>query len=190
MLTTETPLEGVRLLEPRRFGDDRGWFAEVWNARTLGGVGIFADFVQDNESFSRRGVLRGLHFQKGASAQAKLVRAVCGSILDVVVDLRSGSPTFGRHWSTVLSGENGRQLYIPRGFAHGFAVVSEAALVAYKCDAYYDPAAEGSIDAFDPALGIDWGGAPEDFIRSGKDRNAPSWAAYAAEPAFCFGAPA
>lgn len=184
MFVAHTPLEGLLLLKPRRHQDDRGWFAEVWNDRTFRDAGIDAVFVQDNESFSQYGVLRGLHYQKGASAQIKLVRVVMGEILDVALDLRSGSPTFGQHHAVRLSAENACQLYIPTGFAHGFSVLSDAALVAYKCGPYWDRAAEGALDALDPALGIDWGVPREKLIRSAKDAAAPSWASYAADPDF------
>lgn len=175
---------GLRLLEPRRFGDERGWFAELWSDARADVCGWPQRFVQDNESFSRRGVLRGLHFQKGEAAQAKLVRAAVGDVLDVCLDLRVGSPTYGQHWTVMLSADVGRQLFIPKGFAHGFIVLSDVALVCYKCDAPYAPEAEGSVNAFDPALGIDWA-LPQEFImRSDKDIAAPDWAAYAADPVF------
>ncbi len=180
----ETELPGAVILEPRVFRDERGYFVETFNERTLAALGIDTRFVQDNESCSRRGVLRGLHFQKGPSAQAKLVRVVSGEVFDVAVDLRAGSPTFGRWMGVRLSGDNHRQFFIPKGFAHGFAVLSETAIFAYKCDAFYDPQAEGSIHALDPALGIDWPISPEACTFSPKDLAAPSWANYATNPVF------
>ena len=143
----ETAIPGVFVLAPRVFGDSRGWFYESYNAKVFSELGICANFVQDNESFSCYGVLRGLHFQKGEFAQAKLVRVLAGRVLDVAVDIRAGSPTFGKHVAVELSAENKRQLFIPRGFAHGFAVLSDTAHFAYKCDNFYAPQSEGSIFA-------------------------------------------
>jgi len=184
MKKIETAIPGVVILEPRVFGDHRGWFSESWNEKTLRDLGIDVRFVQDNESFSRRGVLRGLHFQKGDAAQAKLVRVLSGEVLDVAIDVRAGSPTFGQHVAVPLSGENHRQLFIPKGFAHGFVVLSETAHFAYKCDAFYAPATEGSVNALDPELGIDWLVPEEERIFSDKDRTAPSFASYRVDPAF------
>jgi len=168
VIATEIP--GVFLLEPRVFGDNRGYFMESFNLREFSQkTGQSPVFVQDNESSSRYGVVRGLHFQKGKSCQAKLVRVVKGSVLDVAVDIRSGSPTYGRHFGAVLSGENHRMLYIPRGFAHGFSVLSESVVFQYKCDNYYDPSSEGGIAWNDPDIGIDWMIPAEDAVLSAKD---------------------
>lgn len=170
----QTDIEGPLIVEPRVFGDHRGYFFESFSLRDfVANVGP-VDFVQDNESFSaRRGVLRGLHFQKGEAAQAKLLRVVRGSVLDVAVDIRPGSPTYGQYVSVVLSGENKRQFFIPRGFAHGFLVLEDDTLFQYKCDNYYAPEMEGSYRWNDPTLAIDWGIAPEDVILSEKDARAP-----------------
>jgi len=170
----KTDIEGLWIIEPRVFGDNRGYFFESFSLRDFEAhVGPVA-FVQDNESLSeRRGVLRGLHFQKGDQAQAKLLRVVQGSVLDVAVDIRPGSPTFGRHVSVVLSGENKRQFFIPRGFAHGFLVLEDHTIFQYKCDNYYAPEAEGSYRWNDPAFAIDWGISPEAVILSEKDARAP-----------------
>lgn len=173
------------LIEPeKRYRDQRGWFSETFSAERLRALGISCAFVQDNESFSRYGVIRGLHFQRAPHAQAKLVRAVTGAILDVCVDIRAGSPAFGKVFYAELSSENRRQLFIPEGFAHGFAVLSETALVAYKCSRGYAPAAEGSIHPEDPDLGISWRVPLKNRIYSEKDRAAPSFAAYSTRPAF------
>ena len=171
-----TKLEGVLILEPKIFGDDRGYFFEVWNRQKLAEAGITCDFVQDNESKSRFGVLRGLHFQAVPYTQAKLVRAIAGRVLDVAVDIRKGSPTYGQHVAVELSGENKRQLFIPRGFAHGFAVLSEEAVFAYKCDNIYMPSAERGIRFDDPALAIDWQVKPDKWILSPKDTVLPGLA--------------
>lgn len=184
MMRIDTELPGVVILEPHVFEDARGYFFESWNAKTLAELGIQAQFVQDNESFSQYGVIRGLHFQRGTAAQAKLVRVIEGEVLDVAVDVRAGSNTFGRHVAVRLSGTNHRQLFIPRGFAHGFAVLSPTARFAYKCDNFYAPEADGGVLATDPALGIDWGIPIEKRIFSIKDEHAASWADYCANPAF------
>lgn len=164
-----TGIEGVVILEPQIFGDERGYFLESYSQAEFDRQVRPVRFVQDNESRSRRGVLRGLHFQKGRNAQSKLVRVVEGCVLDVAVDIRRGSPTFGRHVAVELSAENHRQLFIPRGFAHGFAVLSPEALFQYKCDAFYAPRSEGGIAWNDPALAIDWRLAPGEEILSAKD---------------------
>lgn len=156
MQVMETALAGVLLLEPRVFHDARGSFVETWQREKYVRAGVCADFVQDNLSLSRHGVVRGLHFQLAPYAQAKLIWSIQGTILDVVVDLRPGSATFGRHVSVELSGDNRRQLFVPRGLAHGFAVLSAEAALAYKCDNVYMPAYERGIAADDPELGIDW----------------------------------
>lgn len=155
MQVIDTPIAGVRIVEPKVFGDTRGFFMETWNQARYAEAGLPERFVQDNLSFSRRGVLRGLHFQN-PNGQGKLVYVLQGEVFDVAVDIRLGSPTFGQSVSAVLSSENRRQFYIPPGFAHGFCVTSETALFAYKCTELYDPKAEGSILWNDPALGIDW----------------------------------
>ena len=161
-------------MEPRVFGDERGYFFESFNERDfLQQTDISIHFVQDNESMSHYGVVRGLHFQNPPYAQAKLVRVVKGRVLDIAVDIRSGSPTYGRHVSVELSGDNKRQFYIPKGFAHGFAVLSESAVFQYKCDEYYHPEAEGAIAWNDPELAIDWQVAPSDVSLSEKDRHHP-----------------
>ena len=170
----ETSIPGVFVIEPKVFGDHRGYFTESWSQRDFdAAVGRHIHFVQDNESKSRYGVVRGLHFQKGAFAQSKLVRVVSGRVLDVVVDIRKGSPWFGQHVACELTGENHRQFFVPRGFAHGFAVLSEEAVFQYKCDAYYNPSGEAAIAWNDPALGIDWGVPASDIILSEKDMHHP-----------------
>ena len=170
MKITTTAIEGVVILEPKVFGDERGYFFESFSQREFEEKVCKTTFVQDNESSSRYGVLRGLHFQKPPHAQAKLVRVVKGKVLDIAVDIRKGSPTFGHHVSIELSGENKRQLFIPRGFAHGFAVLSDEVVFQYKCDRYYVPHSEGGILWNDPALGIDWKLSAEDVILSEKDK--------------------
>ena len=169
-----TPLEGVVLIEPKVFGDERGYFFESFSAPRFEEQVCRTTFVQDNGSRSRYGVLRGLHFQKGKYAQSKLVRVVRGTVLDVAVDIRRGSPTFGKWFAAELSEENKLQLFIPRGFAHGFAVLSEEALFQYKCDNLYAPAEEGSIAWNDPDLAIDWRLDPSEVILSEKDRHHPT----------------
>ena len=174
MNIVKTDIEGVLVVEPRVFGDERGYFFESFNERDfLEQTGIAVRFVQDNESCSRYGVVRGLHFQNPPYAQAKLVRVVEGRVLDIAVDIRYGSPTYGRHVAVELSGENKRQFYIPKGFAHGFAVLSESALFQYKCDEYYHPEAEGAIAWDDPVLAIDWQIASANVVLSEKDRHHP-----------------
>lgn len=170
MNVIETAIEGVVIIEPRVFGDSRGYFFESYSKREFDAKVRQVDFVQDNQSFSSHGVVRGLHFQRGEHSQSKLVRVITGAVLDVAVDIRRGSPTFGKHVAVELSGENQRQLFIPRGFAHGFAVLSETALFQYKCDNPYCPESEGAIAYDDPALGIDWRIAPERIVLSDKDR--------------------
>jgi len=171
-----TDIEGVLILEPDLFGDARGYFFESFSRQRFEEAAGAVDFVQDNESKSRYGVVRGLHFQRGEAAQAKLVRVVSGTVLDVAVDIRCGSPTFGRHVAAELSGENHRQLFIPRGFAHGFAVLSDEAVFQYKCDNYYAPGSEGGIAWDDPALAIDWRLPAGEILLSEKDRRHPKLA--------------
>ena len=174
MEVIKTELEGVLILEPRIFTDGRGYFFECYNQREfLTKTGLEVTFVQDNESFSSYGVLRGLHFQKGEYAQAKLVRVIEGKVLDVAVDIRKGSPTFGKWTSVELSGENHRQFFIPRGFAHGFSVLSPTARFQYKCDNFYAPAQEGAIAWNDPDLAIDWKLPASDVLLSEKDSRHP-----------------
>ena len=170
----ETDLEGVVIVEPQVFGDPRGYFFESFSQRTFDEAVRPIRFVQDNESKSSYGVLRGLHFQKPPYAQSKLVRVVRGTVLDVAVDIRRGSPTFGRHVAVELSGENKRQLFIPRGFAHGFSVLSREAVFQYKCDNYNAPQSEGAIAWNDPRIGIDWRIPASDVLLSDKDRKHPS----------------
>ncbi|MBP3227801.1 MAG: dTDP-4-dehydrorhamnose 3,5-epimerase [Bacteroidaceae bacterium] len=153
----KTAIDGVWILEPRVFADARGYFMETWREEDFNrGVGREVRFVQDNESKSHRGVLRGLHYQRGDASQAKLVRVLQGAVVDVAVDLRQGSPTFGQHVLVELSADNKRQLFIPRGFAHGFQVLSDVAVFTYKVDNRYAPEAECSIRYDDPTIGIDW----------------------------------
>ncbi len=170
----KTDIEGVLIIEPRIFGDERGYFYESYNKeRFKEETGLDIDFVQDNQSMSGYGVLRGLHFQKAPYAQSKLVRVIKGAVLDVAVDIRVGSPTFGKHVAVELTGENHRQFFIPRGFAHGFVVLSKEAIFQYKCDNLYAPQSEGAIAWNDPALGIDWRVSAKDVILSEKDKHHP-----------------
>ena len=168
-----TDIEGVVVISPRIFKDDRGYFFESFNQKEFSEYVGPVSFVQDNESRSAYGVVRGLHFQKGEHAQAKLVRVISGRVLDVAVDLRPGSPTYGRHVAVELSGENHLQLFIPRGFAHGFSVLSEEAVFQYKCDSFYCPSSEGAVAWNDPDIGIDWKLPPEDVVLSAKDSHHP-----------------
>ena len=170
MKVIDTAIEGVKVIEPEVFGDARGYFFEVWNRAKFAEAGIEVDFVQDNESFSTYGVLRGLHYQMPPYTQAKLVRVISGTVLDVVVDIRKGSPTFGKNVGVELSGENKRQLFAPRGMAHGFAVLSATATFAYKCDNIYAPSHERSIRFNDPDLAVNWQIPPENYLLSDKDR--------------------
>lgn len=169
----ETPIADLWIFEPAVYYDERGYFFESYNARTWATVGVHTQFVQDNQARSTRGVLRGLHFQTGEMAQAKLVRVLEGEVLDVVVDIREGSATFGRWFSVRLSAENKRQLLVPRGFAHGYIVLSETAEFAYKCDNFYSKAHEGGIRYDDPALAIDWEFDLNQVIVSEKDLQLP-----------------
>lgn len=165
----EQHIKGVWVIEPKRFGDSRGYFSEVFKQADFDAHVGHVDFVQDNESFSSRGVVRGLHFQRGEWSQAKLVRVSQGAVLDVAVDLRQGSPTWGQHIAVELSADTGRQLFIPRGFAHGFAVLTDVAQFQYKVDNIYAPQSEATLRIDDPALGIDWRINPANMIRSEKD---------------------
>ena len=173
MKVFKTEIDGVFIIEPVVFEDERGYFFESYNKENLKAQGIDYDFIQDNQSKSRYGTIRGIHFQKGEYAQAKLVRVLEGTVLDVAVDLRRGSPTFGKHVAVELSAENRRQLMIPRGFGHGFSVLSETAVFAYKCDNVYNKASEGGLRYDDPALGIDWKIDPSKAILSEKDKVNP-----------------
>ena len=173
MKIIDTPISDVKIIEPSVFGDARGYFFETWRKGLYQEAGIGGEWVQDNESKSRFGVLRGLHYQAAPYTQAKLVRVILGCVLDVAVDIRRGSPTFGKHVALELSGENKLQMYIPRGFAHGFAVLSEEALFSYKCDNGYMPSAERGIRFDDPELGIGWQVKPEQWILSPKDTKNP-----------------
>ena len=173
MKVIKTEIEGVLIIEPDVFGDSRGYFFESFNKKKFEEAVGHVNFVQDNESKSSYGVVRGLHFQKGRHSQAKLVRVVKGSVLDVVVDIRKGSPTYGKHVAVELTGDNHRQFFIPRGMAHGFSVLSEEAVFQYKCDNYYCPSSEGAIAWDDPDLGIDWRIPKGDVVLSAKDRHHP-----------------
>lgn len=173
MKVIKTEIEGVVILEPKVFSDERGYFFESFSQKEFEEKVCKTTFIQDNESKSTYGVLRGLHFQKMPYAQSKLVRVVKGSVLDVAVDIRKGSPTFGKHVATVLSEENKMQFFVPRGFAHGFVVLSDEAIFQYKCDNYYAPKSEGGIMWNDPALNIDWQIPTEDIILSEKDKKNP-----------------
>lgn len=168
-----TKIEGVYIIEPRVFKDSRGYFFESYSKRDFDKAVGKIEFVQDNESCSTKGVIRGMHFQKPPFSQAKLVRCVVGKVLDVAVDLRKDSPTFGEYVAVELSEENHRQFFIPKGFAHGFEVLSDVAVFQYKCDEYYHPEAEGGLDAFDPSLGIEWHTEVREAVISEKDRKHP-----------------
>ena len=173
MKLTDTDIEGVKIIEPDILGDSRGWFCEQYNAARYKAAGIVANFVQDNESFSSKGVVRGLHWQAGEHSQAKLVRVIRGAVWDVAVDIRKGSSTFGRHTSVILTGENKRQLFIPRGFAHGFVVLEDDTLFSYKCDNLYCKESERGLMFNDPALGIEWPDIDVAIKLSDKDRTHP-----------------
>ncbi len=175
MIKKETTLEGVYILEPKVFGDHRGWFVESWNRKVFEELGISYDFVQDNHSYSaKKGTLRGLHFQKGEFSQAKLVRCVRGRIFDVVVDLRHDSPTYKKWAGTELSADNHRELLVPRGFAHGFVSLTDDVEFLYRVDNYYAPEHEASIRYDDPEIGVEWGFVEgEEPILADKDRTAP-----------------
>ena len=175
---TDTPIEGLCVIEPRRFGDARGFFVESYVKRDFEALGIGREFVQDNHSRSARGVLRGLHFQR-RQVQAKLVRVVRGAVLDVAVDLRRGSPSFGKWHAELLSAENGRMFYLPEGFAHGFLSLEDDSELLYKCSDYYAPQFDGGVMWNDPAIGVDWrlkefGFTPEELIFSEKDLHHPT----------------
>lgn len=169
----KTAIEGVVIIEPKVFNDERGYFFESYNQKDFNSLVKEITFVQDNESCSQYGVIRGLHFQKSPYAQSKLVRVVKGRVLDVAVDIRHGSPTFGKHVKVELTENNHLQFFIPKGFAHGFAVLSETAVFQYKCDNFYAPQSEGAIAWDDPDLAIDWQIPQDKIILSKKDSNHP-----------------
>lgn len=169
-----TFIQDLVVLTPTVFEDARGYFFEGYNKNTLASLGLTIDFVQDNQSFSQKGTLRGLHYQNPPYAQTKLVRVLQGEIMDVAVDLRKNSPTYGQHFSIRLSAENKKQLLVPHGFAHGFSVLSDTAVVLYKCDQFYNKASEGGIRFDDPTLNIDWGMDVKDAIVSEKDLLLPT----------------
>lgn len=174
MTITKTPIDGLIILNPRVFKDDRGYFFESYNAVTFSNlVGYEVNFVQDNQSYSTKGVLRGLHLQKGEFSQAKLVRVTKGEVLDVAVDLRAGSLTYGQYHSVLLTEENNLQFFIPRGFAHGFIVLSDEAVFQYKCDNFYSKEAESGLHYADPDLNIDWQMDTTDVLVSDKDLELP-----------------
>ena len=174
MKVISTEIEEVKIIEPAVFGDHRGYFFESYSQKEFEEKVCKTTFVQDNESKSKYGVLRGLHFQKEPYAQAKLVRVVQGSVLDVAVDIRKGSPTYGKYVAVELSAENKRQMFIPRGFAHGFVVLSEEVIFQYKCDNYYAPQSEGGITWDDKELNIDWQILVSDLVLSEKDTKHPA----------------
>ena len=169
----KTSIEGLLIIEPTVFKDDRGYFFESYNEQRFKELGIADDFVQDNQSCSQKGVVRGLHFQRPPYAQAKLVRVLRGACLDFAVDIRKGSPTFGQHVAVELTADNHRQFFIPKGFAHGFSVLSDTAVMQYKCDEFYHPEADGGINILDQRLGIDWCIPIAKAIRSEKDIHLP-----------------
>lgn len=173
-----TGIPDLVLFEPKVWEDDRGYFFEAYNAQTFAEAGITEAFVQDNQARSTLGVLRGLHYQVAPFAQAKLVRVLEGEVLDVAVDLRPDSPTYGKHFSVLLSAKNKKQLYVPRGFAHGYVVLSETAEFFYKCDNFYSKAHEGGVIFNDPQLGIDWQIGEAEAILSEKDRVLPNFGAH------------
>ena len=176
MQVLDTPLEDVKLIQPRRFGDSRGWFAEVFNQSAFSSAGLPTRFVQDNQSFSYHGVIRGLHYQLEPHAQTKLIRVIEGRVLDIAVDIRQGSPTYGQYVGVELSSDNKMQLLIPAGFAHGFSVLSETAQLAYKCNTLYHKESEAGIRYDDPALNIDWQVPAHKAIVSAKDLDLPAMA--------------
>ncbi|MEK1965258.1 dTDP-4-dehydrorhamnose 3,5-epimerase [Latilactobacillus sakei] len=185
---TTTKLQDVKIIEPAVFGDHRGFFTESYSDRDFKEAGIDIDFIQDNHSLSTQaGVLRGLHFQRGKAAQTKLIRVVTGAVLDVIVDVRAGSPTYKQWEGYILSASNHRQLLVPKGFAHGFVTLTDNVNFLYKCDGYYDAAADGGISFKTPELNIDW---PIDFdqaITSEKDANQPTFTEFEKDNPFVYG---
>lgn len=185
---TTTKLQDVKIIEPAVFGDHRGFFTESYSERDFKETGIDIDFIQDNHSLSTQaGVLRGLHFQRGKAAQTKLIRVVTGAVLDVIVDVRAGSPTYKQWEGYILSASNHRQLLVPKGFAHGFVTLTDNVNFLYKCDGYYDAEADGGISFKSPELNIDW---PIDFdqaITSEKDANQPTFTEFEKDNPFVYG---
>lgn len=175
MKLIDTHIAGLFLIEPKVFGDERGYFFESFNAAWMHANGLDFQCIQDNEAKSGRGVLRGLHFQRPPYAQTKLVRAISGEILDVVVDLRAGSKTYGESYMVRMDDKNKLQMFVPKGFAHGYIVLSETAIVAYKVDQRYAPESEDGILWNDPDLAIDWGLSPEEIVLSAKDKVLKTW---------------
>ena len=175
MTTSTTDIEGLLIIEPPVFRDERGYFCETWQSQRYALPGGHA-FVQDNEAKSSKGVLRGLHFQRGQHAQGKLVRVVQGAVYDVAVDLRKDSKTFGQSFGLTLTGDNKKQFWIPRGFAHGYLVLEDDTIFSYKCDNFYEKSAEGGLSYNDPALGIEWPELDVPYLVSEKDRQLPSLA--------------
>lgn len=173
MKSEKTPIKDLLIIEPIVFGDNRGYFFESYSKSKFEELGVNINFIQDNQSFSKRGTLRGLHYQNPPFAQTKLIRVIEGEIIDVVVDLRKDSVTYGKSFKILLSAENKKQLLIPHGFAHGFSVISETALITYKCDQFYNKDSEGGIKFDDPSLNIDWGMDLEKAIVSEKDQALP-----------------
>lgn len=185
---TETNLMDVKIIEPAVFGDHRGFFTESYSKEAFSEVGITFDFVQDNHSLSvEAGVIRGLHFQKGEAAQTKLIRVVSGAVLDVIVDIRKGSPTYGKSEGYILSADNQRQLLVPKGFAHGFVTLTSNVNFLYKCDNYYNAESDAGIAFDDPALGIDWPLDLSKAILSEKDKQHPTLATFEKENPFIYG---
>ena len=185
---TQTNLMDVKIIEPAVFGDHRGFFTESYSKEAFNEVGITFDFVQDNHSLSvEAGVIRGLHFQKGEAAQTKLIRVVSGAVLDVIVDIRKGSPTYGKSEGYILSADNQRQLLVPKGFAHGFVTLTPNVNFLYKCDHYYNAEADAGIAFDDPALGIDWPLDLSKAILSEKDKQHPTLASFENENPFIYG---
>ncbi|MDD2634712.1 MAG: dTDP-4-dehydrorhamnose 3,5-epimerase [Bacteroidales bacterium] len=175
MMITKTKIEGLLIINPKVFNDNRGYFFESWNQKLALQNGVVFNPVQHNESCSGYGVIRGLHYQLAPFGQAKLVRVISGKVLDVAVDLRKNSPTFGQHLAVELSADNKTQFLIPKGFAHGFAVLSEKAIFSYMCDEYYNPQSERGIKFDDPKLKIDWRIDPKDYVISDKDKKNPAF---------------
>lgn len=174
MKIEQTPIKDLQIIIPTVFTDERGYFFEAYHQQKLEDLGLSIDFIQDNQSFSQKGTIRGLHYQNPPYAQSKLVRVLSGEIIDVAVDLRKDSPTFGQHYSILLSAENQKQLFIPQGFAHGFSVLSETATILYKCDQVYHKESEGGIRFDDTELNIDWGVEVQSAVVSEKDMALPS----------------
>lgn len=174
MQIEETGLKGALIIIPAVYTDDRGYFFESYHQLKMDEESVHFHPVQDNESFSYRGTIRGLHFQRDESAQSKLIRVVQGEVKEVIVDLRAGSETYGQKFEATISAENKKQLFVPKGFANGFGVLSESAIVLYKCDNYYNPTHEGGLNVLDPELGINWGIEEEEMIISSKDQSLPT----------------